>query len=187
MNPNTKRVDVPNRPGSARRILRAFTNALLLPVVLASCWNPVDPGTSAGTDGQTSAEETLAALQGEWVATENVAFYGRTLTNTLELDVSDENISLGVTVRDGSEVLNALTVTGTVTPDADSAEFAYTGGTQAADNGDGTLDPATHVDLGADDLAELSADLGGTRTVAFSGSTFTLDAGTQRELVFEKQ
>ncbi len=129
----------------------------------------------------------LETMEGSWVATESVVFYGATLTNTLSLTVSGGDIALGVTVSDGAGERNNLTLSGTVGAAGSDVTFTYSGGTQAADNGDGTFDPATQEDLTAADLAAIMTDLGGTRTAAVSGTTLIVDEGLATELVFEKQ
>lgn len=159
-----------------QRALMLSAVVVMLALLLSAC--------RPGTEPQPSLLETM---QGTWVATESVPFYGATLTNTLSLTVTESDIALEVSVSDQTRERNTLALSGSVSLDGSAATFTYSGGRQASDNGDGTFDLTTPVELTAEELAAIMAELGGVRTVSVSGTTLTVDQATATELVFVKQ
>lgn len=165
-----------------RRTIVLVAAATLVTLLLVGCPGPLDP------DGDpTAAELLLEAMQGTWVATETVEFYGGTIKSTLTLVVSESAIAFGVEVREEGTLMNNLDLTGEVTVAEGSATLTYTGGTQAADNGDGSFDTVTPADLSAGELEQLMADLGGVRTASATETTLVIDEGLATELLFVKQ
>lgn len=159
-----------------KRALIVSVVIAVLALLLTACPPPTDPQPTL-----------LETMQGSWVATERVPFYGGTLTNTLSLTVSGGDLALAISVSDGTNERNTVALSGSVVLDGANATFTYSGGTQAADNGDGTFDPRTQVALTEADLETIMAEVGGVRTVSVSGSSLTVDAGLSGELGFEKQ
>ena len=150
--------------------------ALVGLAVLAGCREAPGPGPGDEAD-----------FRGTWIATDTATVFGRTLETTIQIEIGDTVLSLTATTSEGEAVVHRVTATGTYTLAAEAVTFSYTGGQQSTDNGDGTFDPDTLVDLGEADLAKLEADFGGEQTYSLAENTFVFAPETTTELEFTRQ
>ena len=158
-----------------RRALKLYTVAAVAVVgsLLSGCREGPGPGDEPD-------------FRGTWTAEDTVTVFGRTLVTQIELVITDADVTLTATTSEGESVVHRVTATGTYTFAQDSVSFSYTGGQQSEDQGDGTFDVDTMVEIEEDDLSDLTTDLGGSHTYVLTDTTFTMDSGTTSELEFTK-
>jgi len=125
--------------------------------------------------------------RGVWIAEDTATVFGRTLVTELRIEITDTAAELSAITVEGTEVVHRLTAAGTYVFGEQTVSFTYTGGEQSEDLGDGTFDVETMVEMGTEDLADIMADVGGTRGCTLSATTFVIDPGLDTELQFSKQ